>query len=365
MSGPLDMGTALQEFARPLKLRGLKIPNRIWMSPMCQYSAAEDGIPTSWHMVHYGSRAVGGAGMVMVESTAIGPRHRTTAHDLGIWSAAQIGGHRRLAAQIKDLGAVATVQLQSAGRKSSHLVPWLGKGQNGAVPVEDGGWIPMAPSARAFGQLTVPDAMTVAEIDGLVDAFAQAAANAHDAGYDVVEIHAAHGYLLHQFLSPVTNCRLDAFGGGLENRMRLPLRVCKAVRDAFPQDKPVFVRMTAMDWIDGGITLDEALAFATRLAALGIDLLDVTSGALAIDAPPPNKQGLNLEFAEVLKDIAGVAVAPVGQLSDPELLRRVAETSSVDAVIVGRALLRDPYFALRLTGNQPKESWPSQYHRAL
>ncbi|MDT0170894.1 NADH:flavin oxidoreductase/NADH oxidase [Pseudarthrobacter sp. BRE9] len=355
----------MEKFSLPLKLRALKIPNRIWMSPMCQYSAKEDGVPTSWHMVHYGSRAVGGAGMVMVESTAVGPRHRTTPHDLGIWSPGQVRAHRKLAAQIKDLGAVAAVQLQSAGRKSSHMVPWLGKGQNGAVSVEDGGWIPMAPSSLPFGQLTVPDAMTAADMEETVEAFAQAAVNAAEAGYDVVEIHAAHGYLLHQFLSPVTNRRNDGFGGGLENRMRLPLRVCKAVRDAFPQDKPVFVRITATDWIDGGITLDEAIVLAGRLAALGIDLLDVTSGALAIDAPPPNRQGLNLEFAEVLKDIAGVAVAPVGQLSDPELLRKVAETSSVDAVIVGRALLRDPYFALRLTANQPKESWPSQYHRAL
>jgi 2,4-dienoyl-CoA reductase-like NADH-dependent reductase (Old Yellow Enzyme family) len=355
----------MEKFSLPLKLRGLRIPNRIWMSPMCQYSAKEDGVPTSWHMVHYGSRAVGGAGMVMVESTAVGPRHRTTAHDLGIWSVGQVRAHRELAAQIKDLGAVAAVQLQSAGRKSSHMVPWHGKGQNGAVTVEDGGWIPMAPSALPFGQLAVPDAMTAAEMEETVEAFTQAAVNAAEAGYDVVEIHAAHGYLLHQFLSPVTNRRNDDFGGGLENRMRLPLRVCKAVRDAFPQDKAVFVRITATDWIDGGITLDEAIVFAGRLAALGIDLLDVTSGALAIDAPPPNKQGLNLEFAEVLKDIAGVAVAPVGQLSEPELLRKVAETSSVDAVIVGRALLRDPYFALRLTASQPKESWPSQYHRAL
>lgn len=365
MSGLLETGAGLAELAKPLKLRGLEIPNRIWMSPMCQYSAEEDGVPTNWHMVHYGSRAVGGAGMVMVESTAIGPRHRTTAHDLGIWSAAQVGGHRKLAAQIKDLGAVAAVQLQSAGRKSSHMVPWTGKGQNGAVIAEDGGWIPMAPSAKPFGELTVPEAMTAADIDHLVEAFAQAAVNAGEAGYDVVEIHAAHGYLLHQFLSPVTNDRRDHFGGGIENRMRLPLRVCKAVRDAFPEDKPVFVRITAMDWIDGGITMGEALTFAIGLAELGIDLLDVTSGALAIDAPPPNRQGLNLEFAETLKDASGVAAAPVGQLSDPELLRRVARTSSVDAVIVGRALLRDPYFALRLTGNQPRETWPVQYHRAL
>jgi 2,4-dienoyl-CoA reductase-like NADH-dependent reductase (Old Yellow Enzyme family) len=211
----------------------------------------------------------------------------------------------------------------------------------------------------------MPAEMTAADIEDVVDAFAAATGNAHKAGYDVVEIHAAHGYLLHQFLSPVSNHRQDGYGGSLENRMRFPLRVAKAVRDAFPPEKPVFVRITATDWIDGGITLEEAKVFAHRLGSLGIDLLDVTSGALAVNAPPPNRQGLNLDFAESLKEAAGIAVAPVGQMADPDLLRNVFESSSVDAVIVGRALLRDPYYALRLAGGQPKEYWPSQYHRAL
>ena len=332
---------------------------------MCQYSAGHDGVPTTWHRVHYGSRAVGGAGMIMVESTAVGPRHRTTPHDLGLWSAEQVEGHRMLAAQIKELGSVPAVQLNSAGRKSSHRQPWVQSGQNSAVPVQDGGWMPLAPSARAFGKLAVPAEMTAADIDDVVAAFAAATVNAHDAGYDVVEIHAAHGYLLHQFLSPVSNARQDGYGGSLENRMRLPLRVAKAVRDAFPPEKPVVVRMTATDWIEGGITLEEATVFAQRLGRLGIDLLDVTSGALAPDAPPPNRQGLNLEFAESLKESSGTAVAPVGQMADPDLLRNVFESSSVDAVILGRALLLDPYYALRLAGGRPKEYWPSQYHRAL
>ncbi|MFF2318610.1 NADH:flavin oxidoreductase/NADH oxidase [Arthrobacter sp. NPDC058097] len=359
------MSIQFEKFVRPLKLRALEIPNRIWMSPMCQYSAGADGIPTSWHTIHYGSRAVGGAGMIMVESTAIGPRHRTTAHDLGIWSDDQVSAHRELAAHIKHLGAAAAVQLQSAGRKSSHNVPWLLGGQNSAVTVDDGGWIPMAPSAKPFGQLTVPVEMTISEMDEVVEAFFQAAVNAHAAEYDVVEVHAAHGYLLHQFLSPITNDRSDDYGGSLENRMRLPLRVCKAVREAFPQEKPVFVRITATDWIDGGITMEEAGTFAGRLAGLGIDLLDVTSGALTADVPPPSRHGLNLEFAEVLREKSGLAVAPVGQLSDPDLLGTVFESSPVDAVIVGRALLLDPYFALRLAGDAPKKFWPSQYHRAL
>lgn len=352
-------------FTEPLRLRGVEIANRIWMSPMCQYSAATDGVPTNWHRVHYGSRAVGGAGMIIVESTAIGPRHRTTPNDLGIWNAEQVEGHRGLAAQIKELGSVAALQLNSAGRKSSHRPPWVQSGQNSAVLVQDGGWVPLAPSVRAFGKLTPPVEMTTADIEDVVDAFAAATVNAHDAGYDVVEIHAAHGYLLHQFLSPVSNVRQDEHGGSLENRMRLPLRVAKAVRDSFPPEKPVFVRMTATDWIDGGISFEEAKVFAQHLGRLGIDLLDVTSGALAADAPPPNRRGLNLDFAESLKESAGTAVAPVGQMADPDLLQNVFETSSVDAVIVGRALLRDPYYALRLVGAEPKEYWPTQYHRAL
>lgn len=207
--------------------------------------------------------------------------------------------------------------------------------------------------------------MTAADIDDVVDAFAAATMNAHEAGYDVVEIHAAHGYLLHQFLSPISNARRDEHGGSLENRMRLPLRVATAVRDAFPPEKPVLVRMTATDWINDGITLDEAKVFAQRLARLGVDLLDVTSGALTADSPPPNRQGVNLDFAESIRQAAATAVAPVGQMADLDLLRGVFESSTVDAVIVGRALLRDPYYALRLVGGQPKEYWPSQYHRAL
>ncbi|MEJ1193547.1 NADH:flavin oxidoreductase/NADH oxidase [Pseudarthrobacter sp. CCNWLW207] len=351
--------------ARPLTIRGLEIPNRIWMSPMCQYSAGRDGVPTNWHMVHYISRAIGGSGIVMVESTAIGPRHRTTAGDLGIWNGQQVEAHFKLSADIRGAGAVAAIQLQSAGRKSSHQVPWLGGGQNSPIAMDEGGWTPMAPSAKRFGNLMVPAEMTVRDIDEVVEDFAHAASNAHEAGYDVVEIHAAHGYLLHQFLSPISNHRVDDYGGSMENRMRLPLRVARAVRDTFPQHKPVFVRMTATDWIDGGITLDEASVFARSLAAAGIDLLDVTSGALSIDAPPPNRQALNVEFAQTLRAESGVPVAPVGQLSDPALVGTVLEQSTVDAVMVGRALLRDPYFALRLLGDGSKAQWPRQYHRAL
>lgn len=353
------------KFAEPLKLRGVEMSNRLWMSPMCQYSAGTDGLPNNWHLVHYGARAMGGAGMIMVESTAIGPRHRTTDSDLGIWNAAQIDAHRILTALIRELGSIPAVQLQCAGRKSSHMVPWVQSGQNSAVAVADGGWIPLAPSSNPFGKLTVPAEMSHDDIDEVVSSFAAAAINSHEAGYDVVEVHAAHGYLLHQFLSPLVNQRTDEYGGSLENRMRLPLRVAEAVRGAFPQEKAVSVRVTSTDWIDGGITFDEALAFSNKLAGLGIDLLDVTSGALTVDTPPPNEDGLNLKFAEMLGSETGLAVAPVGRLSDPKLLKDVFDTSPVDAVFLGRSLLTDPYYPLRLVQGAPKDFWPKQYHRGL
>jgi len=349
----------------PLTLRGQTIPNRVWMSPMCQYSARADGFPTDWHLVHYGSRAVGGAGLVMVESTAIAPDQRTTAADLGLWNEQQARTHRRLTRFIKDAGAVPAVQLQAAGRKSSHQVPWREKGQNSPVPASQGGWTPLAPSALAFGSLATPREMGQEDIDHLVEAFATAAQLAQTAGYDVVEIHAAHGYLLHQFLSPLTNLRTDEYGGSLENRMRLPLRVARAVRCSFDADKPVFVRITATDWIPGGIVTGEAAVFAAELAKAGIDLLDVTSGALEPGTAPPRKPGLNVDFCAELKVASALPVAPVGQIEDAEAAAAVLATADVDAVIIGRALLRDPYFPLRLDTPNPKEVWPSQYHRGL
>lgn len=348
----------------PLTLRGVTIPNRVWMSPMCQYSAKTDGVPTDWHLVHYGARAVGGCGLVMVESTGIGPDHRTTAADLGLWSEDQVAAHARLAGIIRSNGAIPAVQLQCAGRKSSHQVPWQGGGQNSPVSLGDGGWTPWAPSAVSFGGLTVPREMTVADIDVVVEAFAESARLADRAGYDVVEIHAAHGYLLHQFLSPLSNQRSDEYGGSLQNRMRLALRVTKAVRKVFPEDKPVFVRMTATDWADGGITFEEATVFASELTGLGIDLLDVSSGALVPTAPPPQRTGLNVDYAVQLAASSGLPVAPVGQIADAAAVEAALD-AGVEAVLVGRALLRDPYFKLRVDAEDPKDQWPSQYHRAL
>lgn len=348
----------------PLTLRDVTIPNRIWMSPMCQYSAGNDGLPTDWHLIHYGARAVGGIGLILVESTAIGPQHRSTRADLGIWNEAQALAHRRLTSVITDAGAVPAVQLQCAGRKGSHHRPWENGGQNGAVPPQAGGWTPLAPSPIPFGDLTTPREASHDDIEEVIASFAHAAAMAELAGYQAVEIHAGHGYLLHQFLSPVTNQRTDHYGGTLENRMRLALRVAESVRTAFPQGKPVFVRITATDWVDGGIMIDEALQFAKELSVIGIDLLDVTSGALLPTAPPPSRVGVNVDFARTLKDASGLPVAPVGSIGAHDLIDDILTRGDSDAVFVGRPLLRDPYFALRNPELETAD-WPRQYHRAL
>lgn len=350
----------------PLQLRGTTFPNRVWMSPMAQYAAGTDGMPTDWHVVHYGARAVGGAGLIVVESTAVGPSHRTTAADLGIWTEEQALAHRRLTSFIADQGSVPGIQLLAAGRKGSHQRPWVGEGQNSPVSVADGGWELIAPSPIPFGDLTPPREAGLADLDEVVAAFAHAARMSDLAGYEVVEIHASHGYLLHQFLSPLANRRTDEHGGSLQNRMRFPLRVARAVREAFPAHKPVFVRITATDWVEGGITLEEAATSAKELAAVGVDLLDVTSGVLVRDlqARPPARNGVNVGFASALREASGLAVAPVGQIVDLQLAHDVIDAGTADAVLVGRPLLRDPYLALRNRPSDPA-AWPAQYHRAL
>ncbi|WP_409462457.1 NADH:flavin oxidoreductase/NADH oxidase [Amycolatopsis sp. GA6-003] len=350
--------------ATPFRLRGVTFRNRVWMSPMAQYAAGADGLPTEWHLAHYGPRAIGGVGLVLVEATAISPDNRCTAADLGLWNEEQALAHRKLTSFLTGHGAVPAVQLNAVGRKGSHQVPWVGDGQNSPVPVADGGWELIAPSAIPFGDLAMPRPATAADLDRIVEEFAHATRMAELAGYQAVEIHASHGYLLHQFLSPLSNHRTDEYGGSPRNRMRFPLRVARAVREAFPEDKPVFVRITATDWVEDSITLEDAAEFAKELAAAGIDLLDVTSGVLVRDrgARPPNREGVNVEFAAALKEASGLAVAPVGQITDLAAAGQIIRWGKADAVLMGRSLLRDPYLALR---NQPKDAWPVRYHRAF
>ncbi|MET9822542.1 MULTISPECIES: oxidoreductase [unclassified Streptomyces] len=351
---------------RPLRLRDVTVANRVWMSPMAQYAAGVDGKPGDWHLVHYGSRAVGGVGLLVVEATAVGPGHRATSADLGLWNEEQAAAHRRLTSFLSGRGTVPAVELQAAGRKGSHQLPWVGAGQNGSVGPSDGGWETIGTTAAPFGDLRAPRPASHAELDEVVGAFAHAARMADLAGYGAVEIQGAHGYLLHEFLSPLTNHRADEYGGSLENRTRLPLRVARAVREAFPDGKPVLFRITATDWIEGGITIEESALFAKELAAAGVDLLDVSSGLAVRDeeARPPVREAVHVDLANTLREASGLPIAPVGQIGELSSAYALVADGRADAVMLGRALLRDPYLALRRRASD-RAAWPVQYHRAL
>ena len=347
----------------PLTLRSLTLPNRIAVSPMCQYSA-EDGFANDWHMVHLGSRAVGGAGLVIVEACAVVEQGRITSADLGIWKDEHIAPLRRINRFIEQQGAVPGVQLAHAGRKSSALRPW--DGPAGSVPVAEGGWTPAAPSALPFDSTyTTPHALTVEEIQALVQAFADAARRAHAAGFKVIELHGAHGYLGHQFLSPLSNRRTDQYGGSFENRIRFLLEVTRATRAVWPEELPLFVRLSATDWSESGWTPDETVALSARLRELGVDLVDVSSGGNLPSAPIPVGPGYQTGFAARVKAEAGIASATVGMITDAIQAEHVLRTGQADLVLLARELLRDPYWPLH-AANQLREdvAWPPQYVRA-
>ncbi|QWF85074.1 oxidoreductase [Amycolatopsis sp. CA-230715] len=346
-----------------LRLRESLLPNRVWLSPMCQYSADGSGAPTDWHLAHYGARAAGGVGMVMVECTGVSPDMRTTKRDLGLWSEHQVRGHRRLAAAIRAIGSVPAVQLGAAGRKSSHGVPWDNAGTRRPIGPEDGGWRPLAPSPIPFAGLGVPAEMTTKDGTRVLEDIERAARNAHRAGYEVVELHGANGYLLHEFLSPLANHRVDEWGGDLERRMRFPLEMVRAIRAGWPADKPVIVRLPAADLHEGGLTADEAASVASRMARAGVDMIDISSGALTPGALRIEKPLHNAEYGPRFR-AAGVLTAASGLVSEARHLDE-AIPDLVDAVLVGRAMLRDPYWALRALDAEPHRSWPRQYHRAF
>jgi 2,4-dienoyl-CoA reductase-like NADH-dependent reductase (Old Yellow Enzyme family) len=347
----------------PFAIRGVEFRNRIWVSPMCQYSS-DDGMPTDWHLVHLGSRAVGGAGMVMVEATAVTPAGRISPHDSGIWSDAHAAAFERITRFIKEQGAVAAVQIAHAGRKASTAAPWAGGKQVGP---EQGGWETLGPSALRFEPAyPLPRAMTAADIEQTVADFAAAARRSVAAGFDVIEIHAAHGYLLHEFLSPLSNRRDDEYGGSLENRLRFPLAVAAAVRTAVPADRPVFVRISATDWVDGGWDLEQSIAFCAALKELGIDLIDVSTGGNVPDARIPVGPGYQVPFAAAIRQRAAIATAAVGMITEPLQAEEILQAGQADAVFIAREFLRDPYFVFRAArelGGQVDV--PRQYGRAI
>jgi 2,4-dienoyl-CoA reductase-like NADH-dependent reductase (Old Yellow Enzyme family) len=345
------------------KLRGLEFRNRVFVSPMCQYSSP-GGMPTDWHLVHLGSRAVGGAGLVMTEATAISPEGRISPDDTGIWSEAHTVAWKRIAHFIREQGAHPAMQLAHAGRKASTHAPWTG---SGPVPASAGGWQPMGPSPIPFDAKSVsPREMMVADIDGVVASFAKAARRALEAGFEVIEIHSAHGYLLHEFLSPISNRRTDEYGGSLENRMRFTLRVAKAVRGVIPESSPLLVRLSVTDWVEGGWDLPQSIELSKGLKALGVDLIDCSSGANVPDAKIPVGPGFQVPFAEAIRREAAMATGAVGMITSPEQAEEIIASGKADVVLLAREMLRDPYWPLHAAkALGDKVAPPKQYGRAL
>ena len=338
----------------PLMLRGLTLRNRVVMAPMCMYSAGEDGRATDWHRAHYGARATGGVGLILTEATAVEARGRISPADLGLWDDAQVEPLAQLVRLCQAQGAAVGVQLAHAGRKA-----WsAGQGRGPETPV--------GPSALPFADdWAVPHALTEAEITDVVDAFVAAARRALAAGCDTVELHAAHGYLLHQFLSPLSNRRQDAYGGALENRGRLLLRVAEAVRAVWPDDKPLLVRVSATDWVEGGLTVDEQVQVARWLAARGVDAVDCSAGGITPAGPTQVGPGYQVPLAAQIRREAGVPTVAVGLITAPEQATQIVRTGQADLVALGRELLRHPHWVLDAAHALGHDiDWPHPYRRA-
>lgn len=350
-------------------LRDVTIPNRVWMPPMCQYSAAPDGpdagVPNDWHFAHYAARAAGGTGLIIVEATGVSPEGRISPYDLGIWNDTQVEAFRRITRFLVSQGTVPAIQLAHAGRKASTDQPWRG---GAPVGPDAHGWQPVAPSAVAFADgHPVPSELTVAEIQQIVGQFADAARRALAAGFEIAEIHGAHGYLINEFLSPYSNHRTDEYGGSYENRTRFALQVVDAVREVWPDEKPLFFRISATDWLEeDGWTAADTVRFAADLKAHGIDLLDVSTGGNAAGARIPVGPGYQVPFAARVKAETALPVAAVGLITETEQAEKIIANGEADAVLLGRELLRRPSWArdaARELGGDVHV--PDQYHRSV
>ncbi len=346
---------------QPLKIKGITLKNRIVQSPMCQYSAV-DGFPNDWHLVHLGSRAVGGAGLIIVEATAICPEGRITPSDLGIWSEEHVGSYKRIVDFIHQNDAVAGIQLAHAGRKASHAVPWREGKQ--LTPNYDG-WMTVAPSPVPFteGELA-PLMLDTLAIDKILSDFKSAALRAKEAGFKVIEIHSAHGYLIHEFLSPLSNKRTDMYGGSFANRIRLLLEVVRAVKTVWPVENPLFVRLSSTDWVDDGWTPEDTVNLAVILKVAGVDLIDCSSGGNIPNAKIPLGPGYQVPFAEAVRQ-TGILTGAVGLITGARQADLILEEHKADLIIFGRELLRNPYFALHAARELNEDiNWPVQYQRA-
>ena len=348
----------------PLTIRGVTFRNRIVVSPMCQYSAL-DGFADDWHLVHLGSRAVGGAALVFVEATAVTRDGRISPGDLGIWSDEHVEPLARIARFVHGQGAVAGIQLAHAGRKASCDLAW--KGGARLKTREEGGWPVVGPSDVPFNETDpAPLALDAAGIDGIVAAFETAAKRALAAGFKVLEIHAAHGYLLHEFLSPISNRRNDEYGGSLENRMRLLLRIAERMRALMPDELPLFTRISATDWTEHGWDIEQSVELAKQLKALGVDLIDVSSGGMVPHARIPVAKGYQVPFARRIRDDANIRTGAVGMITEPHHADEIITSGDANMVFIGRELLREPYWALKAQqalGEEP--AWPTPYGYAV
>ncbi|ALD22856.1 NADH:flavin oxidoreductase/NADH oxidase [Hymenobacter sp. DG25A] len=353
----------MSQLFTPLTLRGITFKNRIAVSPMCEYSS-QDGFANDWHLVHLGSRAVGGAGLVITEAAAVSPEGRITPDDLGIWEDAHVPFLKRITDFLKSQGAVSGIQLAHAGRKASHRSPW--KGGTLIGPTEEGGWVRVAPSALPFsGDEAAPQELSPAGIEKVVADFRAAAVRSLEAGFEVIEVHAAHGYLLHEFMSPLSNQRTDAYGGSFENRIRLLLEVVEATRSVWPAEYPLLVRISATDWTEGGWTADDSVALARVLKEKGVDLLDCSTGGNVPVAPIPVGPMYQLPFAARIKQETGLPTGAVGMITTAEEAESIIANHQADMVLLARELLRDPYFPLHAAHELDAEiTWPDQYLRA-
>jgi 2,4-dienoyl-CoA reductase-like NADH-dependent reductase (Old Yellow Enzyme family) len=351
---------------QPTTLRSVALRNRLVVSPMCQYSCEQrDGLATDWHMVHLGSRAVGGAGLVFTEAAAVTPEGRISPQDLGYWSDAHAEALAGIVSFVRGQGAAMGIQLAHAGRKASTRRPW--EGGNG-IPDEEGGWTPIAPSPLPFSDTyRVPREMTAADLVAVREGFVEATRRAERIGFDVVELHAAHGYLLHEFLSPLANVRTDEYGGSFENRARFVLEVVEAVRAAWPESKPVVVRISATDWAEGGWDIDDSVRLSGLLRERGVDAIDCSSGGLVPHQKIPLSPGYQVPFAERIRREAHIATGAVGLINEPQQAEEILERGQADLIFMARQFLRDPYFPLHAAtalGAPDAVTWPAQYQRA-
>ncbi|MFF1633664.1 NADH:flavin oxidoreductase/NADH oxidase [Leifsonia sp. NPDC058248] len=351
----------------PITLRGVTMRNRIFTSPMCQYSVLDhSGVPQQWQLIHLTSFAVGGSSLVFTEATAVSPEARISPRDTGIWNDEQRDAWKPIVDVIASQGAVPGIQLGHAGRKASSWPAWGFEGRTGSVPAEEGGWKTVAPSPIAFGDLDEPRELDLAGIDAIVDDFRMAAGRAVEAGFRAIELHGAHGYLLHQFLSPLANHRTDAYGGSLENRARILLRIVRAVREELGDELALFVRFSGSDWAEGGWDEQQTATVAGWARDAGADFFDISSGGIQSGIRIPLEPGYQVPFAAHVRSSAEVEVSAVGLITTPQQAAEIVESGKADAVMLARELLRDPHFALRAAHELGAtiDYWPQQYLRA-